>query len=352
MGCAVFLAFLSVGSALEMVPFLLDGFRSIQHHGTAAVRAEGQSRKQIRFLHMLGRSALMASHLLHDIPFLLGDQRRVGVLDDDLLVLRDGDASLVLEGDGGAFHRVGMPKVHHVAENMGDRCSAPSIGTIHIHASGHRSVGPVIVVGGGEDFLITEDSCNLAGAFATGAEVEDVLHHRGGFLVGNDLLAVSCFLLVAIGRLAAQPFTTLRLHLLDGTNLFAGILGMKLICPVADGIEVTAAFHQRVHTVVDRNKADALLREVDLRVVAYLKILSAQPGHILDDQGLHLSGFDHLDDLLPGGAVKVGAGVAIVSEEQGVFKTTVLCVLLQQELLMNDAVGFASPVIFLAESAV
>ena len=163
---------------------------------------------------------------------------------------------------------------------MGDGCSAPRIGAIHIHASGHRSIGPVIVVGRSEDFLVAEDSGDLAGAFATSTEIEDVLHHRRGFLVGDDLLAVGCFLFVAVGRLAAQPFTTLRLHLLDGTNLFAGVLGMKLIRPVADGIEVAAAFHQRVHAIVDGDEADALLREVDLRVVAYLKVLSAESRHI------------------------------------------------------------------------
>lgn len=157
----------------------------------------------------------MAPYLLHDVPLLMCDQCRMGVLDDDLLILRDGDACLVLEGDSGAFHRV---EVHHVAENVRYGPAVPCVGTIHIHASGHRSVGPVTVVGRSEDFLVTEDSGNLAGAFATGVEVEDVLHHRRGFLIGNDLLTVGCFLLVAVGRLAAQPFAPLRLNLLDARN--------------------------------------------------------------------------------------------------------------------------------------
>ena len=79
----------------------------------------------------------------------------------------------------------------------------------------------------------------------------------------------------------------------------AGKKGMKFVCPVADGVEVVAAFHQRVYAIVHRNKADALLGKVQFRILSHLQILSPQAAEILDDEGRHLITLNHLDNLFP-----------------------------------------------------
>ena len=52
----------------------------------------------------------MLPHILHDVPKLLGDQRQVSVLHDELLTLRPANQLLVFvrEGRGPQSHRVSM----------------------------------------------------------------------------------------------------------------------------------------------------------------------------------------------------------------------------------------------------
>ena len=108
------------------------------------------------------------------------------------------------------------------------------------------------------------------------------------------------------------PLAALRLHLLDGPHLFAGVLGVELVGPVADGVEVVAALHQGVHTVVDRDEPDALLWEVELRQLTHLQVLTPQAAENLDDQGLHLAVLDHLHDFLPRGPLDCRCVVSII----------------------------------------
>ena len=132
---------------------------------------------------------------------------------------------------------------------------------------------------------------------------------------------------------------------------------MEFVGPVTDRIKVVAALHQGIHAIIDRDKADTLFRKVDLRVLSYLEVFSSQAAEILDDDGLHLVPFHHFYDFLPGRTVKVCTGVAIVRQEQRVFKPMIRRVLFQEEFLVVDGVGLFLPVvplplILLTESAV
>ena len=120
---------------------------------------------------------------------------------------------------------------------------------------------------------------------------------------------------------------------------------MEFVGPVSDRIKVVAALHQGIHAIIDRDKADTLFRKVDLRVLSYLKVFSPQAAEILDDDGLHLVPFYHFYDFLPSRTVKVCTGVAIVRQEQCVFKSMIRRVLLQEEFLIVDGIGLFLPVI-------
>ena len=49
---------------------------------------------------------------------------------------------------------------------------------------------------------------------------------------------------------------------------------------------------------------------------------------------------------------KVGPGVTVVSQEQGVVKSIFICISLEKELLVMDGVGFTLPLVFLTEPSV
>ena len=84
---------------------------------------------------------------------------------------------------------------------------------------------------------------------------------------------------------------------------------------IPEGCEVVGGLVQTVHAIVDGDEAHTVAGEDEFGVLSHLKVLAAQPGHVLHDKGFHLTVFHQLHDLLPTGAVEVGPGVAIVIQE-------------------------------------
>ena len=73
-----------------------------------------------------------------------------------------------------------------------------------------------------------------------------------------------------------------------------------------------------VEVVVDGNESGAVFREGQGGVESCHSGVSAQAGQILDDAVGHLASFDLGQHFLKAGAVKVGAGIAIVHKEHRV----------------------------------
>ena len=71
--CSDVLALFAVGVALEVVLCPLHRAGSVQHQRLAAIRAEHQSREDVRLVHVLGDTLFVLTHLLHDDPQLLRD---------------------------------------------------------------------------------------------------------------------------------------------------------------------------------------------------------------------------------------------------------------------------------------
>ena len=93
------LALFAVGVALEVVLRPLHRAGSVQHQRLAAIRAEHQSREDVRLVHVLGDTLFVLTHLLHDVPLLLRDKGFVGVLHHEPLTLGALHALLVFVGD-------------------------------------------------------------------------------------------------------------------------------------------------------------------------------------------------------------------------------------------------------------
>ena len=72
---------------------------------------------------------------------------------------------------------------------------------------------------------------------------------------------------------------------------------------VAEGGKLVI-FLVAVHPVIDCDKMNIMLREKDFRVHTYLQIVTAQAGHILDDNPLYLAALHICDHALEAGPVE------------------------------------------------
>ena len=209
-----------------------------------------------------------------------------------------------------------MPEVDLIVQNAGDAAGRPQARSGGVQSTVAFPGLAVIEIGRIHHLFFGENGSNPLGAVSRGAEGEDVLHHRRGVLVGNQRIRVIISPPVAVGRSAAQPLSLLRFHFHDRTDLAAGVLGVKLVCPVADRVEVIAALYREIYVIVDSDEADTLLREINFHVVAHLQIFASQPGSVFRNKVCHLSGFDHLYDLLPCRTLEYQGGITILPQSQ------------------------------------
>ena len=188
----------------------------------------------------------------------------MGVLHRDVLPFRSADQLLVFVGERGGSQPHRVPKVGPVVQDARHRAATPVIGAADVHMVMGLSFFLIGVIGRRQNLFPGQNAGDLVRAFSTGAQLEDALDDGSGFLIGNDLFAVRRLFAVAVRRPAAETFASLRLELFHRPDFFAGILGVQLVCPVPDGIEIGAALHQGVHPIVDGDEADAPRRQIEL----------------------------------------------------------------------------------------
>ncbi|MPN22725.1 hypothetical protein SDC9_170108 [bioreactor metagenome] len=225
----------------------------------------------------------MLPHFLHDIPLLQRNQRLMGVHYQNLLAFWLSDELFVLVRKCGASQSRHVSEIDLVVENASDRAAAPGIWPHRVQPRMGRAGLAVIVICRCQHLFRCEDSGNLVRAFTRSTQFKDSSHHRRGFLIWNKILGVTILLSVAVRRSPAQTLTALGLHLFDGANLFAGILRVEFVRPIADGVEIITAFHQRIHAVIDGNKTDAFFRKIYFRVLSHLQVFTPKAAEILDD---------------------------------------------------------------------
>lgn len=326
-------ALFAVGVALEIVLRLFHCAGSVQHQRLAAIRAEHQPGEDVRLVHVLGDTLFVLTHLLHDVPLLLCDKSFVGVLHHEPLTFRALHTLLVFVGDRSGAKPNRVSEVDLIVQNAGDAVGRPQAGSGRVQSPVAFPGLAVVGVGRVHHLFLGEDGGDPLGAVSSGTEGEDALHHKCGVLVRNQRVGVTITFPIAVGRSAAQPLSLLRFHFHDRADLAAGILGVKLVGPVADGVEVIAALHCGIHAIVDSDEADILLGKIYLHVIAHLKVFTPQAGGVLYDEVRHLSRFDHLHDLFPRWPLEVRTRVAVIRKEDGVLEALFFCVFLQQGAL-------------------
>lgn len=102
-----------------------------------------------------------------------------------------------------------------------------------------------------------------------------------------------------------------------------------VIHEIPEGCEVVGRLVQAVHAIVDGDEAHTVAGEDEFGVLTHLKVLTAQPGHVLHNKGFHLTVFHQLHDLLPTGAVEVRSRVTVIIQEEGVGEAFLSSILLQ-----------------------
>ena len=96
-----------------------------------------------------------------------------------------------------------------------------------------------------------------------------------------------------------------------------------------------------VHSIVDSNKVNIVLREHDLSIHSHLQVVTAQTGHILDNDPLDKAGFDIRNHLLEARAVERCTRNAVINIKAIVFVAVVKCIALKDLFLVDDTVAVA-----------
>ena len=152
---------------------------------------------------------------------------------------------------------------------------------------------------------------------------------------------------IPIAGSGGNPGASLSLKANHGAALLAAVFGIELVHQIPEGREVIGGLVQAVHTVIDSDKVHTIAREDEFRVLTHLKVLTAQSGHVLDDQCFHLTVFHQLHDMLPAWAVEVRSRVTVVIQKVGVGESFLSCILLQQKFLILDTVRVIRLICFL-----
>ena len=250
-------------------------------------------------------------------------------------------ALLVFVGDRSGAKSNRVSEVDLIVQNAGDAVGRPQAWSGGVQSPMAFPGLAVVGVGRVHHLLLGEDGGDPLGAVSSGAEGEDALHHRCGVLVRNQRVGVTITFPIAVGRSAAQPLSLLRFHFHDRADLAAGILGVKLVGPVADGVEVIAALHCGIHAIVDSDEADIVFGEKHFRVKTDFQIISADTAHVFGNENTYLVVLHHADHALPIGSVEVSPGVAIVHEKLDIAETLFFSVSFENSLLIYNAVAVA-----------
>lgn len=111
---------------------------------------------------------------------------------------------------------------------------------------------------------------------------------------------------------------------------------------VAEGRKIIVAL-VAVHAVIYGDKPNIVVREIVVGIVANLQIVTPQAGHILYNNGGHITGLNILQHLLKARTIEICPCVAVICVAARVGETVFLCVFGEQFLLRTDLSRIFSP---------
>ena len=252
---------------------------------------------------------------MHQIEILPGNKRFVRVRRADPLGGRTEFRflDLVMGRPGFALdQRPGIGFVGKDAENR--RRGPPAILSVRVVVPGMGKAAPLLVGQRREDAEAVQLTGDLCRAHAAQPHPEDILYHRSGVGIGDQFVPVFLRFQVSVHRERSDEIPVPALHVEGGPGLDGDIPAVGFVHDVLDGDRevVAALFAGGVDVVRDGDEADAVGRENPAQIPPGLDVLPPQPGQILDDDAVDLSGSDVVHHILVGGTVEEETGVPVV----------------------------------------
>ena len=291
--------------------------------------------------------------MLYLLKNLFRDDRGMSVFKDHQVFFGALLPLLIPKGIGVGLEIDRAAEVFPAFQNDGYRRSVPvvRIGTGFFRV---RAAHLFHVSGGRQNLPFCQLVGDLGWASTLHAHGEDFLYDLRRFVIHDPLFRIFGVFHVAIGTVDAEVLPALSLCPLDRPHLPAGIPGIKLVKPVfhARHIIVDAGLVNGIDGIVDGNEPDTVIREDEVLVQVRHGGVPAQPGKVFCDHYGHMARFDLCQHALEAWPIKADAAVTIVHKESGIGETVILCVPLQDVLLILDGQALAGSFVLLGQPAI
>ena len=279
-------------------------------------------------------------HLVESLPV---NDRLVGALHHYPVpaVLLDALLGLVVDLPGAALDHAA--NVGLILQHIGDALTAPqaSVRT----GVWHRQS---CIGGRGGEALRVELGGDLVAADSLQGHTENSLNHGSRIRVDNNFVLLGGVHLVAVDRFATDEQALALLVVFDAGNLFGDVLGVHIVHDGTEGRDVVGGgIHSGVDAIQQGDVTHPVLREVPLHVVASEDVVAAQAAQILCNDHIDFPGLNVGDHALEIRAVEVGPAPAVVDVGIVDAEAVLLDKLIEQRLLVVDALGWAFALILL-----
>ena len=216
----------------------------------------------------------MVVHPLYRVPYILRDQRLVGVLHPDPLALRLADLLVVFVGDRARLVLYHVAEIHLVAEDGFHRHIVPALRLAPAVFPPFRHV----VEGSGRgDFFGVEDQSDFSETVALQTQIEDTPHHRGCYRVDLQNVLVRRALPVAEGRIATHIFPCLEGGQLHRLDLVAGVPRIEVVHDIFQNDQHLIVLADGVYPIVERNEPASEGRKNEVCIFARFDIITTEP---------------------------------------------------------------------------
>ena len=289
-------------------------------------------------------------HALHLFPGGPVYNGLVDVEEDRPVLLRVLDPLFHLVGLGVGLEVDHVPAILLQGEDFLDRGMAP-LGRFY-STLGTAPTGALAppVVGGIEHPIPLQRGGGFRQPIAVQGHSIDTPHNLGGLRVDHPKAGVLRVFDVAIGG-RGQRYAGIAFHFVHDPALLGNIAGVVFVHDIFERGKLILAL-VAVHSVGDGHQPDIVGREKFFRQAAHLNVVPAQPGKVFHEHRRYVPAFDGLEHFLQAGTLHGGACNPILHEKQGVRIAPLPRRLLENFLLIADAVGFGVQIIVTAEAAV
>ena len=270
--------------------------------------------------------------------------------EDRSVLLRVLNPTLHFIGFGIAFEVDDITAVFLCDQNLLDCGVSPFCGLHGAFGAASACALAAPVVGRVDDPIRTEGGGSFSQPVPVQRHAVDTAYHLGSLRVNHPKPGIVRVLDVAIGR-RGERNPSVAFHLIDDPALLGNILGVVFIHNVLERGEIVFAL-VAVHAIGNGHQPHIMEREKFLGELAHLNVVPAQPGEVFHEHRRDISGLDCGNHLLKAGALHGSAGNTVIHEKDSVRVALVLGSLLENFLLVLDAVGLAVHVIVTAQAAV